>query len=177
MCWNDNWRTGQWRLHCQDLRRELPSSIKSYQFWDAPFLGKAHGRPPPSFAGSLGCSHPQVHGSFFPRGFTHSAMLVSFVVALGKKRTQMYTFDLTPLVVVLLHKEMLQSSAKMFSHATSLQQSRSWISATSCRNPPPSPTLNENSLYRSHFIVQGSCVDMYNALWGSTYCNITCWQS
>lgn len=54
-----------------------------------------------------------MHGSFSPFGFTRFAMLVSVVVAVGKKRTQFYPFDLTsPLVVVSLHKEMFQLSAE-----------------------------------------------------------------
>lgn len=44
----------KWHSHCRDLRRELPSSIESFQFWDAQFLGKAHWR---SAAGSPNCSH------------------------------------------------------------------------------------------------------------------------
>lgn len=77
---------------CRDLRRELPFSIKSFQFGDALFLVKAHGRLPPPSAGSLGCIHPHLPSAWFfspPLGFTHFAMLVSLVVALGRKRTHM----------------------------------------------------------------------------------------
>lgn len=175
MCWKDT------DTCVAGARREQSSSIKSSQFRDAPFLGKAHRRLPPCCAGSLACVHPHLtkcmvlfsHFSH-PSSFTHFAMLVYFVVTLGRKRTQMYTTsDLTsPLVVVLLHKGILQSSTKTFSH-TSDEPS---ISAISCWCPLLSPTLNGNSLYGSHFTVQGSCVDMYNALWGSTYCNVTCWH-
>lgn len=49
---------------CRDLRRELPFSIKSFQFGDALFLVKVNGpRPPP--AGSLGCIRPHLPSAWF----------------------------------------------------------------------------------------------------------------
>lgn len=117
----------KWHSHCRDLRRELPSSIESFQFWDAQFLGKAHWR---SAAGSPSCSHSHLTKCMVlfpppsPFSFTHSChvSLLWCTATLWKTRTPIYTFDLTSLLVVVsLHKEMLQSSAKMFSHASSLQ--------------------------------------------------------
>lgn len=119
---------GHHRDTFRDLRRELPFRIKSFLFRDAPVLVKAHGRPPPSSAGSLGCIHPHLPSAWFCFPLSASLILptlVALVVAFGKKRAQVYTSDLTsPLAVVLLHKQMLQPCAEMFSHATSPQPSR-----------------------------------------------------
>lgn len=90
---------------CRDLRRELPFSIKSFQFGDALFLVKAHGRLPPPSAGSLGCIHPHLPSAWFfsPPSRLHSFRHVSLFS--GSTWEEENTHDLTsPLVAVLLHK-------------------------------------------------------------------------
>lgn len=92
-----------------DLRRELPFSIKSFEFGDALFLGEAHGPlPPPSPPALPGRVHPHVPSAWFfflpssSIGLTHfSAMVVSLAVALGKDESTDVHVAISPLLWLL----------------------------------------------------------------------------
>lgn len=93
-----------------DLRRELPFSIKSFEFGDALFLGEAHGRPPPPSPPALPArDHPHVPSAWFfflpsssSVGLTHfSAMVVSLAVALGKDESTDVHVAISPLTSVV----------------------------------------------------------------------------